>query len=106
MRSEVFWLIVGMAIVTALPRILPVVTLSRFNFPDKFQEWLSYIAPAVLGALLAVSILAPHGALDYSLSNRYLWAFVPTILVAIFTRSLFYTLTVGILFMALCNNLL
>jgi len=98
-----FWLIIGMFLVTAIPRVLPVLVFSRFEFPEKIREWLSYIAPAVLGALLAVSILAPHGAIDISVQNRFIWVFVPTMLIAVYTRSLFYTLVVGIGVMAFCN---
>ncbi|NLC07192.1 MAG: AzlD domain-containing protein [Syntrophomonadaceae bacterium] len=103
MKTDLFWLIIGMSLATAIPRVLPVIIFSRFEFPEKLKEWLSYIAPAVLGALLAVSILAPHGTLDISVSNRYIWVFIPTMLVAIYTRSLFYTLVVGIGIMALSN---
>lgn len=94
-----------MALVTAVPRFLPVAILSRFEFPDKFKEWLSYIAPAVLSALLAVSVAAPEGSIDISMRNQYLLAFLPTLAVAVFTKSLFYTLTIGILCMALLHRL-
>lgn len=106
MRQEIFWLVIGMSLVTALPRVLPVALLSRLEFPARLKEWLSYIAPAVLGGLLAVSILAPRGAIDLSPGNTYIWAFVPTMLVAVFTRSLLYTMVTGIGVMALCNHLL
>lgn len=98
-------MIIGVAIVSMLPRILPVALLSRFEFPPILKEWLSYIAPAVLGALTAISILAPHGSIDISVSNIYIWAFIPTFIVAVKTKSLFYTLLVGIIVMAIIYNL-
>ena len=103
MRTEIFWLIIGMSLATALPRILPVAIFSRFEFPEKLREWLSYIAPAVLGALLAVSVLAPQGIMEISIHNRFIWVFIPTMLIAVLTRSLFYTLVVGIGLMASAN---
>jgi len=105
MRAEILWVIVGMALAIAIPRVLPVALLSRFEFPEKFKEWLSHIAPAVLAALLAVSVLAPEGTIAITTGNRYIWAFVPTLLVAFYTRSLFYTLVTGIAVMALLYNI-
>lgn len=99
------WIIAGMALATAIPRFLPVAILSRFEFPEKLKEWLSYIAPAVLAALLAVSILAPEGSFVIAPGNLYIWAFIPTLVVAIYTRSPFYTLVTGIGVMALIYNL-
>lgn len=97
-------MIIGVSIVSILPRILPVAFFSRFEFPNLLKEWLSYIAPAVLGALTALSVMAPKGFINISLNNVYIWAFIPTIIVAVKTRSLFFTLLVGILTMAVINN--
>jgi len=105
MRPEIIWVVLGMALVTAVPRFLPVAILSRFEFPEKVREWLSYIAPSVLAALVAVSVLAPHGTIVIGLSNLYIWVFIPTLLVAVYTRSPFYTLVAGIAIMALLNNI-
>ncbi len=106
MNAEIVWIIIGMSIVTAVPRFLPVALLSRIEFPDIVKEWLSYVAPAVLAALVAVSVLAPSGMIDISLQNRYIWVFIPTLAVAVYTRSPFYTLVSGIAIMALLNNLM
>lgn len=105
MRQEIIWVVLGMALVTAIPRFLPVAILSRIEFPEKLREWLSYIAPSVLAALVAVSVLAPQGTIVISPSNLYIWVFIPTLLVAIYTRSPFYTLVTGIAVMAVVNNL-
>lgn len=87
-----------------LPRILPVALFSRFEFPAPLKRWLSFVAPAVLSSLTALSILAPDGYINISIQNMYIWAFIPTILTAIKTRSLFYSLLVGIVTMALLYN--
>jgi len=97
-------MIFGVSLVSLLPRILPVALLSRFDFPETLKKWLSYVAPAVLGGLTAISVLAPEGNIDISITNRYIWVFIPTLLVAIKTRSLFYTLLFGIVTMAILNN--
>ncbi|SHG56038.1 Branched-chain amino acid transport protein [Thermosyntropha lipolytica DSM 11003] len=103
-NAEIWMMIVGVSIVSILPRILPVAFFSRFTFPEVLKEWLSYIAPAVLAALTALSVLVPQGVIDFSLKNHYLWAFIPTIIVAVKTRSLFFTLLTGISVMAIIYN--
>jgi branched-subunit amino acid transport protein len=99
-------MIIGVSIVSILPRILPVALFSRFEFPAPLKRWLSFVAPAVLSSLTALSVLAPDGYIDISIQNMYIWAFIPTILTAIKTRSLFYSLLVGIVTMALLYNLI
>ncbi|MDD2585187.1 MAG: AzlD domain-containing protein [Syntrophomonadaceae bacterium] len=103
--TSIFLMIIGVSIVSLLPRILPVALLSKYEFPEVLKRWLSYVAPAVLGALTALSVLAPEGDINISIGNIYIWAFIPTFIVAIKTRSLFYTLLVGIVSMAVIYNL-
>ena len=106
MSPEAIWLtIIGVSAATLVPRILPAALFSGFEFPKLLIKWLSYVAPAVLGALTALSILAPAGELHLALDNLFIWAFIPTMLVDIKTRSLFITLSVGIIAMALLYNL-
>ena len=103
-EADIWLMIIGVSVVSLLPRILPVAFLSRFEFPPWLQRWLAFIAPAVLGALTALSILAPQGRIHINSSNIYIWAFLPTLLVAIKTRSLFFSLLIGIGSMAILYN--
>lgn len=105
-ETSIFIMIFGVSLASLLPRIMPIALLSRVTFPPLLTRWLSYIAPAVLGALTAVSILAPTGALNISIDNIFIWAFIPTLYSAVKTRSLFITLIVGIICMALLYNLM
>lgn len=105
-ETSIWIMIIGVSIVSILPRILPVALFSRFEFPAPLKRWLSFVAPAVLSSLTALSVLAPDGYINISIQNMYIWAFIPTILTAIKTRSLFYSLLVGIVTMALLYNLI
>jgi len=49
--------ILGMAVVTYLPRVLPALFLDRFKFPAWFQKWLQSIPYAALGALIFPGVL-------------------------------------------------
>jgi branched-subunit amino acid transport protein len=54
---KVVFIILGMAVVTYLPRLIPALFLDRFKFPDWFQKWLENIPYAALGALIFPGVL-------------------------------------------------
>jgi branched-subunit amino acid transport protein len=103
-NTNIWLIIIGVSIVSLSPRILPVALLSRFEFPAIIKEWLSFVAPAVLGGLTVISVFAPDGIIDISINNKYIWAFLPTVITAVKTKNLFLTLLVGIAAMALLYN--
>jgi len=57
-RPEFLALVLACALVTAVPRVLPLVALSRLQLPRWLAGWLRYVPIAVLAALLAIE-LAP-----------------------------------------------
>ncbi|HNY64994.1 MAG TPA: AzlD domain-containing protein [Deltaproteobacteria bacterium] len=100
-REHVVWIIVGTAVVTVIPRVVPLVLLSRMRLPALFERWLSYVPVAVLAALLAQAVAMPDGRLDLTITNPALLALVPVLVIAMLTRSLIGTVTAGIMLMAL-----
>jgi branched-subunit amino acid transport protein len=50
-------LILGMALVTYLPRLIPALFMDRFIFPAWFEKWLKSIPYAALGALIFPGVL-------------------------------------------------
>lgn len=98
--ADIWLMILGVALVSLAPRIIPVILFSRCKMPPWLEKWLSFVAPAVLGALTAVSILAPAGIIDLGRDNLYIWAFIPTLAAGLISKSIFLTLLVGILSMA------
>lgn len=50
--------IIGMAIVTVLPRMIPAFIVERLKFPNWVNYWLSTIPYAALGALIFPGILS------------------------------------------------
>lgn len=63
--NEVFLLIIAMAVVTYIPRVLPLVALSGVQMPLFLKRFLENIPYAVLGALIFPGILTSTG--DYRL---------------------------------------
>lgn len=51
-------IIVGMALVTFIPRILPVFVMDAISFPSWLKKWLKAIPYAALGALIFPGILS------------------------------------------------
>jgi len=43
MTQNLWLLIIGMAIVTYLPRMLPMLVLSKRTIPEKLAKWMSFI---------------------------------------------------------------
>jgi branched-subunit amino acid transport protein len=102
------WIIIaGMMLVTFLPRVLPILLLSGRKIPNIVKRWLSLIAPAVLSALLLPELLIDRGSQIPSLSfyNLYLFAALPTFLVAWKAKSLFGAVAIGIATVALVRLL-
>jgi branched-subunit amino acid transport protein len=104
-QEAIFLTILGMAAVTALPRILPVWLLADRTLPPIIERWLKYVPVSVLSALLLPSILIPEGAIDLGFSNLYLWAALPTLLIGWKTRSLFGAVIAGMALVALARFL-
>ncbi len=54
---KILLVIVGMALVTYIPRLLPALFLDRIKFPVWFKKWLQSIPYAALGALIFPGVL-------------------------------------------------
>ncbi|HHZ16379.1 MAG TPA: AzlD domain-containing protein [Peptococcaceae bacterium] len=106
MESKVLVLIIGMMLVTYLPRVLPLVVLSQVKIPPLVLSWLGYIPVAVLAALLAPELLLQENKLALSADNPALWAALPALLVAWRTKNLFYTVLVGMVAMVVFTHFL
>jgi branched-subunit amino acid transport protein len=104
-QEAIFLTILGMAAVTALPRILPVWLLADRTLPPIIERWLKYVPVSVLSALLLPSILIHESAIDLGFSNLYLWAALPTLLIGWKTRSLFGAVIAGMALVALARFL-
>ncbi|PRC94576.1 AzlD domain-containing protein [Solimicrobium silvestre] len=58
---EIFLIIVGCGIVTLLPRVLPLMLLSKFKFPQWYKDWLSFIPVTIMAALVAQEVIPEDG---------------------------------------------
>ncbi len=99
-ESLVLMVIVGMALVTFIPRVMPIWALSSRELPPVVARWLGFVPTAILSALLAPALLVQDGAIALNVSNLSLLAAVPTFVVAWRTKSFFGTVAVGMVCVA------
>jgi len=96
-RWSILFIIIGASIVTVIPRVLPLVILSRLQIPDWGLRWLNYVPIAVMAALVGQELFMQDGELSPLHNNIELLAALPTFLVAILTRSLLGTVVAGMI---------
>ncbi|GGM25650.1 hypothetical protein GCM10011351_09200 [Paraliobacillus quinghaiensis] len=53
----IMFTIIGMAVVTVIPRLIPAFIMDKVNFPNWVNRWLNVIPYAALGALIFPGIL-------------------------------------------------
>jgi branched-subunit amino acid transport protein len=99
-QTLVFLTILGMMLVTYLPRLLPIWLLATRSLPEIVITWLRYVPAAVLSAMLFPAVLVEDSSLNLSVDNLYLMAFFPTLLVAWKTKSLFLAVITGMALVA------
>ncbi|MDZ7673222.1 MAG: AzlD domain-containing protein [Halanaerobiales bacterium] len=99
MHYKYILMILGMTLVTYIPRMLPVTLLSKVKIPDLVVRILKFVGPAILAALLAPTLFITDGSVDISLQNNYLLAAIPTFFTAYFSRSIFTTVFAGMVFL-------
>jgi branched-subunit amino acid transport protein len=94
-RPEFLSLVLACALVTAVPRVLPLVVLSRFALPQWLLDWLRYVPIAVLAALTAIEIFVPGGR-ALAVHGPSLAAIAVAFIVAARSGSLLATVVAGV----------
>ncbi|MDM5359010.1 branched-subunit amino acid transport protein [Peribacillus sp. B2I2] len=89
--------ILGTSIVTFIPRVVPLMLLSKMQIPEWGIDWLKHVPVAVMAALLAQELLLSEQVFSIRDNALNLAAAFPAFLVAIFTRSLLGTVMIGVL---------
>ncbi|WP_205747220.1 AzlD domain-containing protein [Desulfopila sp. IMCC35006] len=104
-QTLIFWTVVGMAVVTYLPRLLPTLFLSGRNLQPLISSWLRLVPPAVLAAMLVPSLLVREESVTLGFDNLFFWAALVAFPVAWKWNSLFATVIVGMGLVALGRSL-
>jgi branched-subunit amino acid transport protein len=99
LNVSILLIIVGSAIVTFIPRVIPFIVIRKIGLPKIVIKWLSFIPICIFTALIVDSFIIQDESL-LSIDWRVLAAIIPTLIVAIWTKSLSVTVIVGIVCMA------
>jgi len=94
-EREYCYIVLGMGLVTFLPRLLPVYFLAGRTLPGWFVEWLDLIPAAVLSALLLPALVTSGTSGNFTLYGPEMIVAVPTFIVAVKTKSLGGTVITG-----------
>ncbi|RHW39889.1 AzlD domain-containing protein [Lysinibacillus yapensis] len=93
-------LMLGCALVTWIPRVFPFMLVRNVKMPNIVLKWLAYIPVCILSALVLESLFrVEHNFVTLDFLNFI--AFIPTLLVAIWTKSLSKTVVTGVVTMAI-----
>jgi branched-subunit amino acid transport protein len=94
-RPEILIAILASGFVTLLPRVLPLMVLSRFQLPKAAADWLKHVPVAVMAALIAQSLFIA-GDRPKAGPTLEMAAALAAFFVAVKTRSLLGTVVAGV----------
>lgn len=95
-NEDIYLCIIGLCIVSYIPRVAPFLLLGKRQMPHAFELWLKYVPTSVFGALIFCSIFQTDSGADFSFSNISMLAAIPVLAVAAKTHSLPYSIIVGL----------
>lgn len=84
-------------IVTYIPRMLPLVILSKTKLPPRVERFLDYIPIAILGSILLPTLIYKEEQINISFDNEILIAGIITVIVAKFVKRVDVIVITGIL---------
>lgn len=97
LKTEYILLIAGMGLVTYIPRYLPLFFLAQRDLPRWFIEWLDMIPVAILSALVFSEIFLSGSQRHLDLLQTKSLVAIPTVLIALKTKSLGGTVISGMI---------
>ena len=89
-------LILGMAVLTFLPRYIPFALAGKVNIPTWLSRALNFVPIAVLSSIIIQSTLIRNGELSFSLDNYHLIAAIAAFVTAVVSRHMFFSIGVGL----------
>ncbi|HEY4600486.1 MAG TPA: AzlD domain-containing protein [Cerasibacillus sp.] len=99
-NSYLFWIIIGSGLVTWLPRIIPFLFVKNIQLPKVILKWLTFVPVCILSALVFTNLFEQGDSRAVTFNLPYVFAFIPTVLIAVWTKSLFLTVALGVVSMA------
>lgn len=96
MRLRILWLILGMAVVTFLPRFLPLALFSRWSLPERIKRLLHFMPTAIMAAIVfPILFSSPDGKIAFE--PRLILAALPVFVIAVKTKNLWVSVILGMI---------
>lgn len=95
--TYVLIIILGMALVTFIPRVFPLLFFSKYKMNKELERFIRYVPISILTALVIKEIFFIDGNLSFNLSNPNIVPAIVTLLVALKSKSIGLTIGAGLL---------
>ena len=95
MKPIYIMVLLGMGLVTFIPRWLPLYFFSRQRLPGWVVRWLELIPVAIISALLTPELITGDAPRQLMLFRPEMWVAIPTFFFAFRTKSLGGTVVFG-----------
>lgn len=96
-NNYILFTIIGMAIVTYIPRVLPMLIFSKKEMPEDLKEIMKFIPVAILSSLVAKDIFFNGDNLELYLTNPKIIASLIVLLIAYKFKSIGISIATGII---------
>lgn len=97
LTSEQLYLILGMAVVTYLPRMLPMLLLNNREIPEKIVRWMSFIPVSIFAALIFSDIFFWENQFSINpLENLKLIPAIVVFFIAYKTKNIMWSIVFGV----------
>lgn len=106
LRLDILLIVLGTGIVTLIPRVIPLLFLSKIELPKWFLNWLSFVPVTVMTALLGQELLFEENNFSPLSNSHELLAIIPTFLIVLLTKSLLGAVVVGMVTISLLRSFL
>ncbi|MEC1685355.1 AzlD domain-containing protein [Bacillus mojavensis] len=98
-NAYILTVIIGCALVTMIPRVIPFLVVRNISLPEPVLKWLSYVPVCILTALVVKDCMIQSND-SLTLNWQVTVVLVPTLLIALKTKSLSMTVISGVVLMA------
>lgn len=103
---EILYCILGMCVVSYLPRVLPPFILAKTSLSPFVERWLRYVPTSVFGALVFSEIFIDGDKLNLHLDNIHFITSLIVLAVAVKTKSLGKSIVTGMFIFWLLKQIL
>ncbi|WP_413518125.1 AzlD domain-containing protein [Carnobacterium maltaromaticum] len=97
LTSQQLYLILGMAVVTYLPRMLPMLLLNNREIPEKIVRWMSFIPVSIFASLIFSDIFFWENQFSINpLENLKLIPAIVVFFIAYKTKNIMWSIVFGV----------